>query len=124
MGDQKFTYGRHVKPLVPAVFAVVSTHQSALARVVGYGLFSLWVIHKEGLCPNSGNINRLMMMMMKIHSCCKMYHFDGPAIYIIMNLLKQVLPLKYKNRTDRQTELVYFMVSFISKIAESERAIK
>jgi hypothetical protein len=23
--------------------------------------FSLWVIHKEGLCPSSGDINRLMM---------------------------------------------------------------
>jgi hypothetical protein len=29
--------------------------------VVGYGLFSLCVIHKEGLCPSSGDINRLMM---------------------------------------------------------------
>jgi hypothetical protein len=35
------------------------------ARVVGYGPFSLWVIHKEGLCPSSGDINRLMMMSMK-----------------------------------------------------------
>jgi hypothetical protein len=52
-------FGRHVKPLVPAAFAVVSTHQSA--RVVGYGPFSLWVLHKEGLCPSSGDINRLMM---------------------------------------------------------------
>jgi hypothetical protein len=32
--------------------------------VVGYGPFSLYVIHKEGLCPSSGGINRLMMMMM------------------------------------------------------------
>jgi hypothetical protein len=32
------------------------------ARVVGYGPFSLCVIHKEGLCPSSGDINRLMMM--------------------------------------------------------------
>jgi hypothetical protein len=31
-------------------------------RVVGYGPFSLWVIHKEGLCPSSEDINRLMMM--------------------------------------------------------------
>jgi hypothetical protein len=36
MGDQKLLslapacFGRHVKPLVPAVFAVVSTHQPAL----------------------------------------------------------------------------------------------
>jgi hypothetical protein len=36
-----------------------------LARVVGYGLFSLWLIHKEGLCPSSEDINRLMMMMTK-----------------------------------------------------------
>jgi hypothetical protein len=34
-------FGRHVKPLVPAAFAVVSTHQSALGSVVGYGPFSL-----------------------------------------------------------------------------------
>jgi hypothetical protein len=33
------------------------------ARVVGYGPFSLWVIHKEGLCPSSGDNNRLMMMI-------------------------------------------------------------
>jgi hypothetical protein len=31
------------------------------AGVVGYGLFSLCVIHKEGMCPSSGDINRLMM---------------------------------------------------------------
>jgi hypothetical protein len=31
---------------------------------VGYGPFSVWAIHKEGLCPSSGDINRLMMMMM------------------------------------------------------------
>jgi hypothetical protein len=31
------------------------------ARVVVYSLFSLCVIHKEGLCPSSGDINRLMM---------------------------------------------------------------
>jgi hypothetical protein len=54
-------FGRHVKPFVPAVFAVVSTHHPAL-RVVGYGPSSLWVIHKESLCLSSGDINRLMMM--------------------------------------------------------------
>jgi hypothetical protein len=32
-------------------------------RVVGYGPFFLWVIHKEGLCPSSGDINRLMMIL-------------------------------------------------------------
>jgi hypothetical protein len=34
-----------------------TTHQSA--RVVSYGPFSLCVIHKEGLCPKSGDINRM-----------------------------------------------------------------
>jgi hypothetical protein len=29
--------------------------------MVGYGLLSLCVIHKERLCPSSGDINRLMM---------------------------------------------------------------
>jgi hypothetical protein len=56
-------FGRHVKPMVPAAFAVVSTNQPALG-VVGYGRFSLCVIHKEGLWQSSRNINRLMMMMM------------------------------------------------------------
>jgi hypothetical protein len=36
-------------------------------RVVDYGPFSLCVIHKEGLCPSSGDINRPMMMMMNIN---------------------------------------------------------
>jgi hypothetical protein len=30
-------------------------------RMVGYGPFSLCVIHKEGLSPSSGDITRLMM---------------------------------------------------------------
>jgi hypothetical protein len=34
------------------------------ARIAGYGPFSLCVIHKEGLCPSSVDINRLMKMMM------------------------------------------------------------
>jgi hypothetical protein len=34
------------------------------AHVVDYGTFSLWIIHKEGLCPSCGDINKLMVMMM------------------------------------------------------------
>jgi hypothetical protein len=49
--------------LVPAAFAVVSTHHSGGPRGVGYGPFSLCVIHMEGLYLSSGDINRLMMMM-------------------------------------------------------------
>jgi hypothetical protein len=40
-----------VKLLAPVAFAIVSTHQPAF----GYGgQFSLWVIHKEVLCPTVG----------------------------------------------------------------------
>jgi hypothetical protein len=39
------------------------------ARVVGYGPFFLCVIHKEGLCPSSGDINRLVMMMILLFYC-------------------------------------------------------
>jgi hypothetical protein len=39
--------------------------------IVGYGSFSLWVgYNKEGLCPSSGDINRLMMMMMMSNVAC------------------------------------------------------
>jgi hypothetical protein len=55
--------------LVPAAFAVVSTHQSAIG-VVGYGPFFLCAIHKEGLCPSSGGINRLMMMIIALFYLC------------------------------------------------------
>jgi hypothetical protein len=69
MGDQKFLiwvllcFGSHVKPLVPAAFAVVSTNPH-WASMVGYGPFSLCDIHKERLCPSSGHINRLIMMIL------------------------------------------------------------
>jgi hypothetical protein len=32
-------------------------------NTVSYGPFSLCVVHKEGLCPSSGQINVLMIMM-------------------------------------------------------------
>jgi hypothetical protein len=34
------------------------------ARVEGYGPFSLCVIHKESLCPSSGDINRLISVVL------------------------------------------------------------
>jgi hypothetical protein len=49
------------------------------ACVVGYGRFSLWVIHKEGLCPSNGDINRLMVMMMNKY----LYMFLCKYIHII-----------------------------------------
>jgi hypothetical protein len=43
------------------------------ARVVGYGPYSLCVIHKEGLCPSSRDINRLMMMFIDIPKLNKQF---------------------------------------------------
>jgi hypothetical protein len=54
-------FGRHVKPLVPAAFAVINTHKPVLDKRGGLWFVCLWVIHKEGLCPSSVDINRLMM---------------------------------------------------------------
>jgi hypothetical protein len=81
------------------------------ARVVcyGYGPFCLCVIHKEGLCPSSRDINKLMMMMLfvrgirlfdKLHCnhifsrnyddsssqkirICKDYHYKDCIFYLI-----------------------------------------
>jgi hypothetical protein len=44
----------HLQSLAPT--------NSHWARVVGFGPLSLYVIHKEGLCPSSVDINRLMMV--------------------------------------------------------------
>jgi hypothetical protein len=55
-------FGRHVMPLFPTTFAVVSTHQPALGAWWVSCPFSLCVIHEEDLCPSSGDINRLMVM--------------------------------------------------------------
>jgi hypothetical protein len=97
--DQKFIiscFGRHVKPLVPPTFAAVYTHHPHWARVLGYRLFSLCVIHKESLCPSSGDINRLMMMMMMTHTYipstlyprrCSRGILDNPPRHVLLKLL-------------------------------------
>jgi hypothetical protein len=58
------SFRRHVKTMVPAAFAQSVTTRPHWARVVAYDPFSLCVIHNEGLYPSSGDINRLMMMIM------------------------------------------------------------
>jgi hypothetical protein len=59
-------FGWHIEPLVPAAFAVVSTHQSVLGPAWWVMARSPYMYHKEGLCCSNGDINRLMMMMMMI----------------------------------------------------------
>jgi hypothetical protein len=53
--------------MINKVFRLLSRHNifkfmllptnSHWPRVVGYGPFSLCVIHKQGLCPSNGGIN-------------------------------------------------------------------
>jgi hypothetical protein len=62
MGDQKFI-------ILSSFVLRKAPTKPHWARVVGYGLFSLCAIHKEGLCPSSGDINRLMMLKMNIFNC-------------------------------------------------------
>jgi hypothetical protein len=45
------------------------------ARVVGYGPFSLCVIHKEDQCPISGHFYRLMMMKSLSHGDKHLYRY-------------------------------------------------
>jgi hypothetical protein len=71
MGDQKIYYLELLRASEGTLSRWSWLHLQSLAptnphwaRVVGYGPFSLWVIYKEGLCPSSGEINRLMMMIL------------------------------------------------------------
>jgi hypothetical protein len=75
MGDQKTYHLELLRASEGTLSCWSRLHLQSLAptnphwaRVMCYGPFSLWVIHKEGLCPSSGDINRLMMMMMMIPS--------------------------------------------------------
>jgi hypothetical protein len=52
--------------------------------MVGYGLFSLSVIHKEDLCPRSGDLIRLMMM-----NC-----FSILLISLQLNIVNDEVPTK------------------------------
>jgi hypothetical protein len=65
MGDQSASEGTlsHWSRLYLQSLTPTNPHW---ARVVGYGPFSLCIIHKEGLCTSSGDINRLMMMMIHL----------------------------------------------------------
>jgi hypothetical protein len=71
------------------------------ARVVGYGPFSLWVIHKEGLCPSSGDINRLMMMMMMVMTKNHIVKttIGGESVATTMQLCSRCYKNKYSRRS-------------------------
>jgi hypothetical protein len=83
--------GPDLQPLTPT-----NPHCS----VVGYGPFSLWVIHKEGLCPSSGDINRLMMMMMIMMMISiteftyKQHNITPKSLFNSQSMTGWVLPIK------------------------------
>jgi hypothetical protein len=76
MDDQKFYFFEFLRASEGTLRRWSRLHLQSLAptnphwaRVVGYSPFSLCLIHKEGLCPSSGDINRLMMR--KLNKCWK-----------------------------------------------------
>jgi hypothetical protein len=76
-------WSQHLQSLAPT-----SPHW---AHVVDYGPFSLCVIHKEGLCPSSRDINRLMMMMWCLGQ--KKYGQQHVTLYTCSSIVA-LLPLK------------------------------
>jgi hypothetical protein len=58
-----FYFISHIRVYKIYIEELYSLALSPHGGLLGYGPFSLRVIHKEGLCPSSGGINRLMMMI-------------------------------------------------------------
>jgi hypothetical protein len=59
--------------------------------VVDYGPFSLCVIHKEGLCPSSGDIDRLMMNIFRLQAQKGTLLIDSSTVD--PNVPKQIFPV-------------------------------
>jgi hypothetical protein len=90
-------FGRHVKPLVPAVFA--SSHQSGLPVLL------MCVIHKEGLCLSSGAINRLMMMIR--------YRHPRDAYSLLPVVLSAICIISWRSCVCKDTLLNnYFIINY------------
>jgi hypothetical protein len=96
---------------------------------MGYCPFSLWVIHKEGLCPSSGDINRLMMMMMmnytiyllicKLRPCFKLYK-SFTAVKIIIKMLYRSLVLINKSIIVRRIDIAVIDVHWGGKVLNNK----
>jgi hypothetical protein len=68
------------------------------ARVVGYGPFSVCVIHKEGLYPSSGDINRLMMITTSMEEMKRCYSSFFFSLVWCPGQNKRIAPLCRKRR--------------------------
>jgi hypothetical protein len=66
IGDQKAPscFGRQLSRWSRLYLQLLAPTNSHWVRVVGYGPYTLCVIHKEHMCPSSGGINKLIIMMM------------------------------------------------------------
>jgi hypothetical protein len=82
------------------------------ARVVGYGPFSLCVIHKEGLCPSNGDTNRLMM---RAHTGClfKLWLWDIFDLFVTLLVTLIVSILCAKGATNDWTNCVITTEHFV-----------
>jgi hypothetical protein len=109
MGDQKLLRKAR-KPLVPAAFAVVNSHQPHWARVVGYGPFSLCVIYIEALWPSSGDINRLMT--------------SRPWAYEKTYALAQLIPLRPAGFQDQRRVPHYSILYFFDHILKQNFCVR
>jgi hypothetical protein len=102
MGDQKFIISSsEVSRWSRLHFQSVGPTNPHWTRVESYGPFSLCVIHKEGMGPSSGDINRLMMNSdnksrradeaNKISICLRLYIFAwlDTCPIISMDILKK-----------------------------------
>jgi hypothetical protein len=87
------------------------------ACVVDYGPFSLCVIHKEGL--SSGDINRLMMMMMngRVISVNKTKSITMAILYTILSVKLLYLCLLFTQKTQANIAIIISNNPTVSKHA-------
>jgi hypothetical protein len=83
------------------------------ARMVGYGPFSLCVIHKERLFPSSGDINRLMVRVWQCYKLLTSVRLQTPLCVVC--LLYCLLYL--------QRHKIHFTKVFCSHIDDFARAV-
>jgi hypothetical protein len=87
---------------------VVSTHQSPLSPRGGLWPVLLVIIHKEGLCRRSKDINRLMMMNCDIIALCLRIPLTSPKV---TNIWEHRFLAALAGVSRRRLPMVFLMVS-------------
>jgi hypothetical protein len=92
--------------------APVSTHQPALGPHGGSCPFSLNAIHKEGLCPSSGDINRLILY--GVRDWKKEYHLSLSSMDVLKgNLRIHLTWTAMRQRWAYLSRLSRYIVSYV-----------